>query len=80
VDGKLHLFIDEMNLNEIVTMVRCHNNCGKLFPLTPAFGRGRQKDLLQFVEPHIIARKKEMNVIDIGEICSIYFEGVTLNY
>lgn len=45
-------------------MLRCYQNSRQLDKLKPE--NSKHKNLLSFVEPHIIARKAEMNVIDIG--------------
>ena len=53
VDKKLYLFMDQMNLNELVTMLRCYENCEELYEKNID-----GKSLLELAEPHIIARKK----------------------
>lgn len=54
-------------------MLRCYGNSNQLYvPLKI----GKKPNLLSFAEGHIIARKHEMNAIDLAELCEIYFEGM----
>lgn len=46
-------------------MLRCYQNSSDL-----------THEILTLSERHIVLRKQEMNVIDIGDICNIYFSAI----
>ena len=54
-----------MNLREIILFLRCFDNCLKI-----------NKEILDFALVHLLPRKGEMNVIDLSDLCSVYFGAV----
>ena len=54
-----------MNLREIILLLRCYSNCNLI-----------EKSVLERCEKNIFPRKKEMNIIDLADICGIYFGAV----
>lgn len=50
-------------------MLRCYENCGQL-----------TNEILFKAERNIVLRRKEMNVIDVGDTCALYFRAACQGY